>query len=191
MTGQLQTRLGGLTATRVFRDGASAAVDLSNVIPFARARRAGVEFYAPSVTINPADRPAPLVPGTGSWLRALLLLISLIAHSGLFYLFWQEPQPLPGTGSQGMTVEIIVGDNRPLGSASIGLRQKVGDAVQDAPGEEVPEDQKVSEAREVKPEEMQAEVTKEQLVEQPREPDPRQVIAMVETPLAEIPTVLP
>src|SRR6266581_7348733 len=104
MTGQLQTQLGGLTATRTFRDGKahdgmSSAVDLSNVIPFTRARRAGTEPYAPPVTINPADRPAPLVPGRGAWLQALLLLISLIAHSSLFYLFWQEPQPLLGIGT--------------------------------------------------------------------------------------------
>src|SRR5215813_2057882 len=84
MTGQLQTRLGGLTATRALRDGASVdlSVDLSNVIPFTRARRAGAEPSAPPVTINPADRPARIVPPTRSWLQALLLLISLIAHGG-------------------------------------------------------------------------------------------------------------
>ena len=116
MTGQLQARLGGLTATRGFRDGASSAVDLSNVIPFARARRVGAEPYAPLVTINPADRLALLVPGRASWLQALLLLISLIAHSGLFYLFWQEPQPLTGIGTEAITVEIEIGDNRPTGA---------------------------------------------------------------------------
>src|SRR4051812_33131833 len=106
MTGQLQARLGGLTATRVFRDGASSAVDLSNVIPFGRGRRVGTEPYAPPVTINPADRLALLVPGRGSRLQALLLLFSLIAHSGLFSLFWQEPQPLTGIGTEAITVEI-------------------------------------------------------------------------------------
>src|SRR5262249_21989225 len=121
MTGQLQTRSGELTATRAVRDGKaydgmSSAVDLSNVIPFTRARRAGVELHSPSVTINPADRPAPLMPGRGAGPQALLLLISLIAHSSLFYLLWQEPQPLLGIGTEAITVEIEIGDNRPIGA---------------------------------------------------------------------------
>src|SRR5689334_15906349 len=118
MTTQLQARLGGLTAANVVRDGAPSMVDLSNVIPFARTRRAGAEHYAPPVTIGPADRLAPLLPGSGAWLRALLLLISLLAHSSLFYLFWQEPQPLPGIGTEAITVEIEIGDNRQAGAAS-------------------------------------------------------------------------
>lgn len=197
MTGQLQTRLGGLTATRVLRDGASAAVDLSNVIPFTRARRAGGEPSAPLVTINPADRAARIVPPTKSWLQALLLLISLIAHGGVFYLFWQEPQPLPGIGTEVITVEIEIGDNRQAGvSPTPGVDQI--DAVQVdqvKPNEKVTEDQKATETREVKPEEKRTEVAKEQPVEQPKEQKPdeeRQQIAMVETPqAAEIPTVLP
>jgi protein TonB len=196
MTGQLQTRLGGLTATRVFRDGATSAVDLSNVIPFTRARRAGAEPYSPPVTINPTDRPAPIVPGRRSWLQALLLLISLIAHGGLFYLFWQEPQPLPGIGTEAITVEIEIGDNRQAGAASTPGVDHVDVAQVDQvkPNEKVTEDQKVTEQREVKPEERRTEVAKEQPVEQPKEqkPEERQQIAMVETPqAAEIPTVLP
>jgi protein TonB len=196
MTGQLQTRLGGLTATRVFRDGASAAVDLSNVIPFARARRASVEPYAPSVTIDPAERPAPLVPGTGSWLRALLLLISLIAHGGLFYLFWQEPQPLLGIGTETITVELEIGDDRPTGATpNQGASQVEAQRVDEVkPDDKATEDQKAIEAHAVKPEEIRTEVAKEQAVEQPKEqkPDERRPIAMVETPhAAEIPTVRP
>jgi len=196
MTGQLQARLGGLTATRVVRDGATSAVDLSNVIPFARARRADAEPYTPPVTINPADRLAPLVPGTGSWLRALLLLISLLAHSSLFYLFWQEPQPLPGIGTEAITVEIEIGDNRQAGAASTpGVDQiDVAQVDQVKPNEKVTEEQKTTETHEVKPEERRTEVAKEQPVEQPKEqkPEERQQIAMVETTqAAEIPTVLP
>src|SRR5215510_2694515 len=152
MTGQLQTRLGGLTATRVSRDGASAAVDLGNVIPFTRARRAGAEPSAPPVTINPADRPARLVPPSRSRLQALLLLISLIAHGGVFYLFWQEPQPLPGIGTE--AIEIEIGDNRQAGvSPTPGVDQI--DAVQVdqvKPNEKATEDQKTTETREAKPE---------------------------------------
>src|SRR5215470_11424264 len=188
MTGQLQARLGGLTATRVVRDGASSTVDLSNVIPFARARRAGTEHYAPPVTINPADRLAPLVPGAGSWLRALLLLISLLAHSSLFYLFWQEPQPLPGIGTDAITVEIEIGDNRQAGAATTpGVDQiDVAQVDQVKPSQEVKEEQKATEQREVKPEERRTEVAKEQPVERPKEqkPEERKQIAMVETPQA-------
>jgi protein TonB len=174
----------------------SSTVDLSNVIPFARARRADAEAYAAPVTINPVDRPAPLVPGSGSWLRALLLLISLLAHSSLFYLFWQEPQPLPGIGTEAITVEIEIGDNRQAGAASTPGADQIDVAQVDQvkANEKVTEDQKATETREVKPEERRTEVAKEQPVEQPKEqkPEERQQIAMVETPqAAEIPTVLP
>ena len=67
------------------------------------------------------------------------------------------------------------------------------------------EEQPVTNAREVKPEETRTDLAKEQPVEQPkelqkepqaelqpqREPQQQQVVAMVETPQAEIPTVLP
>jgi protein TonB len=195
MTGQLQTRLGGLTATRVLPDDASPAVDLSNVIPFARARRAGAEPHAPAVTINPAERPAPLVPRTGSWLRALLLLISLIAHSGLFYLFWQEPQPLLGIGTETITVELEIGDNRPTGAApNQGASQVEAPQVNEVKrDDEATEDQKTTEARAVKPEEIPTDAVKEQVAERPKEQkrEERSKIAMVETQQAEVPTVRP
>jgi protein TonB len=195
MTGQSQTRSGGLSATRAVRDSASSAADLSKVIPFARARRTGAEPYAPPVIVKPADRPAPLPRATKPWLQGLLVVLSLIAHGGVLYLFWQEPQLLPGTGSQGMTVEIIIGDNRPLGRASTaGEVPKEGDHVEDVrPEKEADEDQRVAEARDIKAEDTRAEITKAQPLEQPseKEPDQRQVIAMVETPQAEIPTVRP
>src|SRR5438270_501106 len=121
MTGQLKTRSGELVATRAVHDGKahdgiSSAVDLGNVIPFARARRAGAEPHAPPVIVNPANRPAPLPPGSGPWLQALLVMGSLIAHGGVFYLLWQEPQPLLGIGTETITVELEIGDNRPTGA---------------------------------------------------------------------------
>jgi len=153
------------------------------------AMRAGAHDYIMK------DRLARLVPGTGSGLRALLLSISLIAHGGLFYLFWQEPQLLPGTGGQGIMVEIIIGDDRPVGAAlTAGVALKDGDHVEDVrPDKEADEDKKIPETRELKPEETRAEVPNDRPVDQPseKEPDQRQSIAMVETPEAEIPTVLP
>jgi periplasmic protein TonB len=188
--------LGGLTATRVFQDGASSAVDLSNVIPFARGRRVGAEPYTPPVTINPADRLALLVPSRGSWLPALLLLISLIAHSGLFYLFWQEPQPLTGIGTEAITVEIEIGDNRPTGATpNQGESQVDSPRVDEIKGSDnaTEEEQKATEARDVRPEEIRTDVVKEQAAERPKEqkPEERQHIAMVETQQAEVPTVRP
>jgi periplasmic protein TonB len=196
MTGQLQTRSGGLTATPVLRDGALSAVDLSNVIPFTRARRTAIEPEAPPVVIDPTERPARLIPDTRPGLQVLLLLISLIVHGGIFYLFWQEPQPLPGIGTEVITVEIEIGDNRQAGaSPTPGVDQlDAAQANQVKPDEKVTEDQKVTETREVKPQDKRIEVAKEQPVEQPKEqkPEERQQIAMVETQqAAEIPTVLP
>jgi protein TonB len=195
MTGQLQARWGGLTATRVFRDGAPSSVDLSNVIPFSRARRAGAEPHTAPVTINPADRLALLVPGRRSWLQALLLLISLIAHSSFFYLFWQEPQPLLGIGTETITVELEIGDSRPVGViANQGVSQvEVPRADEIKGSDNATEDQKAAETRELKPDEIRADVAKEQAAERPKEqkPEERQQIAMVETQQAEVPTVRP
>jgi periplasmic protein TonB len=195
MTGQLQARLGGLTATRVFRDDASSAVDLSNVIPFARGRRSGTEPYTAPVTINPADRLALLVPGRRSWLQALLLLVSLIAHSGLFCLFWQEPQPLLGIGTETITVELEIGDSRPVGLIpNQGVSQVEAPRVDEIKGSDnATEEQKPTEVRELKPEEIRTDVAKEQAAERPKEqkPEERQQIAMVETQQAEVPTVRP
>jgi periplasmic protein TonB len=196
MTGQSQTRSGELVATRAFRDGASAVADLSNVIPFARARRTGAEPYAPPVIVKPAERPAPLPPASRRWLQALLVVCSLIMHGGLLYLFWQDPQQFVGIGTEAITVEIEIGDSRPAGAApKLATDQVDMPQVNEVkPDDKATEDEKAAtEAREVKPDEMRTEVAKEQPVEQPKEqkPEERQQIAMVETQRAEVPTVRP
>jgi periplasmic protein TonB len=195
MTGQSQTRSSELIATRAFRESVPSAVDLSNVIPFTRARRAGAEPHTPPVIIDPADRPAPLVPGTGSWLRALLLLISLLAHSSLFYLFWQEPQPLLGIGTETITVDLEIGDNRPVGAtANQGAEQVDLTPVDEIKGNDnATEEQKATEAPQVRPEERRTDAVKEQAAERPKEQkrEERPKIAMVETQQAEVPTVRP
>jgi protein TonB len=195
MTGQSLTRSGERSATRALRDGAPSAADLSNVIPFARARRIGAEPYALPVIVNPTDRPAPLLPGTKGWLQALLVTGSLTLHGGLLYLLWQEPQPLMGTGTRGMTVEIIIGDNKPVGAAATPGTDTIDQeqVEQRKPDEKPADEDRAAEAREVKPDEARTEVTKEQTAEQTeeQEPDKRQATAMVETPQAEIPTALP
>jgi periplasmic protein TonB len=184
---------------------ASAAADLSNVIAFARARCG--DSSAPPVVISPQDRPAPLWPPGRPWLRGVLILCSLIIHGGAFYAFWQEPKPPEGIGIETTTIDIVIGDNRPAGSApNAGPHQVDAVQVDDVkPDEKVSEEKRPSDARAVKPEEAQTDVAKEQPVEQPKElktelkteqqtelqPEQQQVVAMVETPQAEMPTVLP
>jgi len=180
---------------------ASSRADLSNVIAFARARRA--DSSAPPVVISPQDRPAPLLPGGRSWLQGVLILCSLIIHGGAFYAFWQEPKPLEGTGIEAITVDIVIGDNRPAGPASnLGLHEIDSKQVEEVkPDEKIVERERVVDAREVKPEVKsdvaRTDLAKEQPVEQPnqqqpeQQPENQQAIAMVETPQAEMPTVLP
>jgi periplasmic protein TonB len=195
MTGQSQTRSGGLSATRAFGDSSSSAADLSNVIPFARARRVGAEPYSPPVIVNPADRPAPLPSGRKRWLQALLVMGSLVVHGGMLYALWQEPEPLSGSGIQAITVEVMVGDNRPVGAAATPGADLIDQQQVDErkPNEKPADEDRVTEARDVKPDQARTEVTTEQEAEQTeqQDPDKRQAIAMVETPQDEIPTALP
>jgi protein TonB len=195
-------------------DGSASAAELrasnlGNVVAFARAHRA--DSSAPPVVISPQDRPAPLLPGGRSWLQGVLILCSLIIHGGAFYAFWQEPKPLEGTGIEAITVDIVIGDNRPAGPASnLGPHEIDSKQVEEVkPDEKIVERERVVDAREVKPEVKsdvaRTDLAKEQPVEQPkelqkelqaehqpqREPEQQQVVAMVETPQAEMPTALP
>jgi periplasmic protein TonB len=194
------------------RDGllggsACSAANLGNVVAFARARRG--DSSAPPVVISPQDRPAPLLPPGRPWLQGVLILCSLIIHGGAFYALWKEPKPLEGIGIEAITIDIVIGDNRPAGAASnLGPHEVDSKQVEEVkPDEKFVEQERVIDAREVKPETKpdvaRTDVAKEQPVEQPkelqkerqaepqREPEQQQVVAMVETPQAEIPTVLP
>jgi periplasmic protein TonB len=180
----------------------SAAADLSNVIAFARARRG--DSSAPPVVISPQDRPESSLSGR-HWL--LGVLCSLIMHGGAFYAFWQEPKPLEGIGIEAITVEIELGDNRPEGAApNLGPNQVDAKQVEEVKSDEkIVEQERFVDAHEVKPAETRTDLAREQPVEQPKElpkeqqaeqqpqqqPEQQQVVAMVETPKAEIPTVLP
>jgi periplasmic protein TonB len=188
---------------------ASSTANLGNVVAFARARRG--DSSAPPVVISPQDRPAPLLPPGRPWLQGVLILCSLIIHGGAFYAFWQEPKPLLGIGIEAITIDIVIGDNRPAGTGSnLGPHEVDSKQVEEVkPDEKFVEQERLIEAREVKPEikpdVARTDTAKEQPVEQPkelqkerqaeqqpqREPEQRQVVAMVETPQAEIPTVLP
>jgi protein TonB len=188
-------------------DGSASAANLGNVVPFERARRG--DSSAPPVVISAQDRPVPRLPPGRPWLQGVLILCSLIIHGGAFYAFWQEPKPLEGIGIEAITVDIVIGDNRPAGPASnLGPHEVDSKQVEEVKPDEKIVEERVIDAREVKPEVKsdvaRTDVAKEQPVEQPRElqkePQPehqpqrepeQQVVAMVETPQAEIPTVLP
>jgi outer membrane biosynthesis protein TonB len=122
-------------------------------------------------------------------------LISLLAHSSLFYLFWQEPQPLLGIGTEAITVELEIGDSRPVGATTNqGAEQVDAIRVDEIKGNDnATEVQKATEAPEVKPEERRTDAVKEQAAERPKEQkrEERPKIDMVETQQAEVPTVRP
>src|SRR5262249_36951985 len=169
------------------------APDPSNVIPFARARRGASEPTPPLVTIGPDDRPAPQ-PAARSLPRDLATLaIALAAHGLLLFAFWQEPRELPSIGIEAISVEIVVGDNRPAGAAQTSGETEAPAAPAEAvTAEEKPAEtelQRTAEVRELTPEEKQAEVAREPSPEQ--QPDTRSQIAMAQTPQAEVPTALP
>jgi protein TonB len=189
-----------------FADGSASgadlrASDLGNVVAFARIHRS--DSSAAPVIIGLQDRPAPPLPGGRSWLQSVLILCSLIIHGGAFYAFWQEPKPLQGIGIETITVEIELGDNRPVGAApTLGPNQVDAKQVEEVkPDEKIVERERVVDAREVKPElksdVARTEFAKEQPVERPnqqqpeQQPEIQQTIAMVETPQAEMPTALP
>jgi protein TonB len=93
----------------------SAVTDLSNVVPFARRRAAEAEF--PLAPIAAADRPAPSLPNSGVGGRIALLTGSLMLHSLLLAMFWQQPAPLASIGVESMRVEITLGATNAAGLA--------------------------------------------------------------------------
>src|SRR5207249_6795064 len=126
----------------------------------------------------------------------VLLTISLIVHGGVFYAFWQEPQRPLGIGNEAISVDVVIGDNRPAGDAPTpGESSTESSRVDEVKPSETPvEKTELADARAVKPDDARAEIVKERTAEQPKEqqPEERQKIAMVETPeAAEIPTVRP
>lgn len=123
-----------------------------------------------------------------------LQLIDLIVH-GVFYLFWREPELRAGIGIEAVSVDIVVGDNRPAGAALTPGESSIESSRVDEtkPTEAPVEKAELAEAPAVKAGDARGETVKEQATEPPKEQEPeRQKLAMVETPqAAEIPTVRP
>jgi protein TonB len=103
------------------REAASSAPPISstNVIPFVRPRRdATPASSAADITFDPTARPAPpLITRERRIQIAALLALSLGVHAGLYVLFNRDPEPMASIGLDPISVEIVQGDNRPVGPA--------------------------------------------------------------------------
>src|SRR5690606_11512551 len=95
----------------------TSATELSNVVPFARARRSGTPASIPLPLVTVDDRPAPYTATLGWGRSAALLVGSLALHSALLAMFWHEPQPMASVGIEVMNVEIVLGSTERAGLA--------------------------------------------------------------------------
>jgi protein TonB len=120
--------------------------DLSNVIPFARRRKALALGEAPQVTADPAARPAPWLSGRRRDFIALFLLCSVGLHAGLYALFNRDAEPLASVGVQAISVEIVLGTNSNAGRSNTPSPNEVASAP--SPEESKPEDIRPEAARE-------------------------------------------
>jgi outer membrane biosynthesis protein TonB len=127
---------------------------------------------------------------------AAFVAVSLVIHAGLYALFWTEPT-LDNVGAETISIEIVLGGETVAGDAvapaeeasqtpeqMAEVKPDEKAAEQQDPSTQMPQDTPVAE-RETAPEETTAEETAE------AEPEDQTYVAMVETPKAEIPTVLP
>jgi periplasmic protein TonB len=102
-------------------DGArSKGADLTNVIAFAGRRREQIPagFGREMLRITPAERSIPdrASDFRRTWM-ATLLLCSFGAHAGIYWLLNRPPPPLASVGVEAIAVEIVLGDNTPVGPA--------------------------------------------------------------------------
>src|SRR3954463_955293 len=92
----------------------------TNVVPFTPARRdptvaEGVATLSP----DPAGRPAPYWPGRDRRAVMLaLLVLSLLVHGGLYFIFNRPAEPMISIGVEAISVELVPGTNTPAGLAS-------------------------------------------------------------------------
>jgi len=109
------------------REPAASAPPISatNVIPFVRPRRdAPPASSAPDIALDHAARPAPLLIARERRIQiAALLALSLAVHGGLYVLFNRDPEPLASIGLEAISVEFVLGDNRPLAASTPGQVQ--------------------------------------------------------------------
>jgi periplasmic protein TonB len=90
----------------------------TNVVPFTRARRETQAVDdAATVSLDPAGRPAPYWPARDRRILALLIL-SLLIHGGLYYVFNRPAEPMISIGVEAISVELVPGTNSPAGMAA-------------------------------------------------------------------------
>src|SRR5262245_53734403 len=102
------------------RASSAPAVGATNVVPFTRpSRETGAIESASMPALITAERPAPYRPARDPrLLMAGLLALSLLVHSGLYFIFQREPEPLVSIGLEAISVEIVVGSNSAAGAAT-------------------------------------------------------------------------
>jgi protein TonB len=147
----------------------SDAADLSNVVPFARVRRAELERETPPLLIDDAARPAPLFPRRKARARLLAFAaFSLAVHVALYLALMQEPKPLASVGIEAINVEIVLGANTPAGLAT-----DQGENHVQAPAQQPIEQQQAEEKTAVDVPQQQPEATASvaAVTEQPKEPE--------------------
>jgi periplasmic protein TonB len=100
----------------------AGAIDLGNVIPFARLR----DGAPPLSGIGAAERPAPDFFAVGRWSPwwASVLAGSVLAHAGLAALFLSAQDPVPAVGLEAISVEIVFGADAPAGVAPTPAEQE-------------------------------------------------------------------
>jgi periplasmic protein TonB len=146
-----------LVAWRAEDESFSAAppITVSNVVPFARARReASTVHPADTILPDPAIRPPPFAKDGRVRFLAVLAL-SLMVHGGIFLLFNREPEPMASIGLEAISVEIVLGANMPAGVAATPGQSEAQSAPANDP-DPVPTDietasAKLEEAKEAKP----------------------------------------
>ena len=134
-------------------------VAASNVVPFLRVRRepAAIE-PAPPLPADLSQRPAPDVPGPEGRLQmSALLALSLAVHGGLYAVFSREPEPMASIGVEVMSVEIVLGDNKPAGIVATPVESQAQSAPANDPDPK-PMDRETmdKQAAEAKPEQLAA-----------------------------------
>ena len=210
--GRADDLLGAVVPARLREE--PTGLGLVNVVPFVRPRsNDNAKLSAPAPVLLPADRPAQSQRVAHTMARGVLFVaISLLAHGAVLRGFWDDaPRPLVGTELEAITVELVPpGSNTPAGQAT---RPTENEGVE-RPGQvtETPSEQAVQQVETPTTDQSQdvpvakQETAPEQPVvaeqpapvepqEPPREvvqqPEPRETVAMVETPQAEMPTEAP
>src|SRR4051794_35860924 len=102
-------------------DAANAPIIVAtNVVPFTPARRdPTVADGVATLSLDPAGRPAPFWPGRDRRAVMLALLVmSLLVHAGLYFIFNRPAEPMISIGVEAISVELVPGTNMPVGVAA-------------------------------------------------------------------------